>query len=207
MSEMRISVDAGFSLLDALIALAVTAFVGVAATSATFTAIRTYDGIRNTAARTAFVMDTDRVLRSILDKLVVSSIERYQPSFSGTSERFTLVSAGPEALLTDSVRPMNVLVGSSGAVSTLSLERPDASLQDIFASAAAQLRFAYFGAPGREEEERWLELWERRDSMPRALRLTVTFADQPSGIELVYLLHPQPLAFCLTEQCLRTVTQ
>lgn len=196
--------EAGFSLLDALIAIAITAFVGVAATGTLFMTTRVYEGVRDAAARTAFVMDADRIMRSTLDRLAVSSTERYRPSFSGTPERVALVSAGPDALLSDSVRPMNIRIGTDGTRSTLSLEQPDANLRDIIASAAARFRFDYFGAPAREREERWLESWERSDAMPRALRLTIAFATQRSDIELVYRLHPQPLAFCLTEECLRT---
>ncbi|MGX1788169.1 PulJ/GspJ family protein [Bosea sp. NPDC055332] len=207
MSDLDHCREAGFSLLDTLVALAVTAFVGVAATAAIFLAMRTYEGVRDTAARTTFLLDTDRTLRSLLDRLAVSSIERYQPSFSGTAAGFTLVSAGPEALLADSVRPISVRVDSSGSTSTLSLERADANRHDGFAFAHASLRFSYFGAPSRDEEERWLERWERRDAMPRALRLIAKFAARPSEVELVYRLSPQPLAFCLTEQCLRTAGQ
>lgn len=204
MSVAQDSYEAGFSLLDALVAIAITAFVGVAATGTLFMTTRVYEGVRGAAARTAFVMDADRVMRSILDRLAVSSVERYRPSFSGTAEKVALVSTGPEALLSDSVQPMNILIGADGARSTLSLERLDAGLRDIFASAAARLRFDYFGAPVRDQEELWLQSWERRDAMPRALRLTITFETQRSDIELVYRLHPQPLAFCLTEECRRT---
>lgn len=207
MSDLDHCKESGFSLLDTLVALVVTAFVGVAATAAIFLAMRTYEGVRDTAARTTFLLDTDRTLRSLLDRLAVSSTERYQPSFSGTAAGFTLVSAGPEALLADSIRPISVRIDSSGSASTLSLERSDASRRDGFASAHAALRFSYFGAPSRDEEERWLERWERRDAMPRALRLVAKFAARPSEVELVYRLSPQPLAFCLTEQCLRMAGQ
>lgn len=204
MNHLPCSREAGFSLLDTLVALAVTAFVGVAATGAIFLAMRTYEGVRETAARTTFLLDADRTLRSLLDRLAVSSIERYQPSFSGTAGGFTLVSAGPEALLADSVRPISVRIDSSSSAATLSLDRPDVNRREGFASARAELRFSYFGAPSRDEEERWLERWERRDAMPRALRLIARFAAHWSDVELVYRLNPQPLAFCLTEQCLRT---
>lgn len=207
MSDLPCSGESGFSLLDTLVALALTAFVGVAATGAIFLAMRTYEGVRETAARTTFLLDADRTLRSLLERLAVSSIERYQPSFSGTAAGFALVSGGPEALLAESVRPLSVRVDTNGNASTLSLERSDANRRDGFASAPVQLRFSYFGAPSRDEEERWLERWERRDAMPRALRLIVRFALQPSDVELVYRLNPQPLAFCLTEQCLRTAGQ
>lgn len=207
MSDFHCSGEAGFSLLDTLIALAVTAFVGVAGAGATFLAMRTYEGVREAAARTTFVLDADRTLRSLLDRLAVSSIERYQPSFSGTDGGFSLVSTGPEALFTDSVRPLNIRIDSSGSTATLLLERPDVSRRDGFASAPAELRFSYFGAPSRDEEERWLERWERRDAMPRALRLIARFAAHWSDVELVYRLNPQPLAFCLTQQCLRTTGQ
>lgn len=194
-------------MLDTLAALAVTAFVGVAATGAIILAMRTYEGVRESAARTTFLLDADRTLRSLLDRLAVSSIERYQPSFSGTAGEFTLVSAGPEALLTDSVRPIGVHIDSNGSTATLSLDRPGVSRREGFASAPVELRFSYFGAPSRDEEERWLERWERRDAMPRALRLIARFAAYRSDVELVYRLNPQPLAFCLTEQCLRTAGQ
>lgn len=207
MTTFPCSREAGFSLLDTLAALAVTAFIGVAATGTVFLAMRTYEGVRETAARTTFLLDADRTLRSLLDRLVVSSIERYRPSFSGTAEGFALVSAGPEALLTDSVRPISVHIDSSDSAATLSLDRPDVDRREGFASARAELRFSYFGAPLHDEEERWLERWERRDAMPRALRLIVRFAARQADVELVYRLNPQPLVFCLTEQCLRTAGQ
>ena len=172
--------EAGFTLIEVLIGVALLAMLATLIASGTRLAGRAW----NSAERqTAEIDDMDAV-----QGLLRRTIARARPSFagadpaditvafSGEPDTLSLVSAQPGTQDNGPwVRERFFLTGTGKARalfmswSTGSASVAEAKLLDHVAT----IRFAYFGAPHPGEPSVWLDQWTDRDRLPELVRVAV----------------------------------
>jgi len=157
--------EAGFTLLELLVALALIGLVSLLATGLIRFAA---DGERRLAARTAEIGDRiafERQLRRDLNAalpLLDYDSGRPESSFSGDSHGFRFVAAAA-----DGPRRRGYTIAGGGAV-----ERREGR----FADAAARFEpgaqgISYFGRKATEQEPAWHDSWTGERAPPRLVRV------------------------------------
>jgi hypothetical protein len=197
--------DAGFSLLDALIGLAISGLLGVAAVTSIEFVQRTSVRASSASERMTAVAEADRLFSGLIERMAISTVDQVQPSFFGSPASMTLVSSGPDALLLDRVSPIRIdpATTEKGLSLTLSWSPSTEKRRAVLLRGASSAGFAYFGSASKGAPEEWLAGWSRNDALPRAIKVNVQLKDRLEPVELVYRLRPQPLKFCLSDACRR----
>ncbi|UUX48623.1 prepilin-type N-terminal cleavage/methylation domain-containing protein [Nisaea acidiphila] len=159
--------EAGFTLLEFLVALALIGLVSVLATGLVRFAL---DGERRLAARVEVIGDRialerrlRREMNAVLPLLDYDS-SRPESSFLGDARSFRFVAAGAE--------------GPRGRVFAISEEGSIRLTEGRFAEDVASFdagagTFSYFGRKSAEEAPAWHDIWRGERTTPRLLRLTL----------------------------------
>lgn len=181
--------QAGFTLVELLIALAVTALLSIGL----------YEGLRlgihgwNSADAHASGADSLAQLRGFLQRELEQAYPAYSADdppqahidFTGGPDRLSFTGPAPASLLAGGLAHIGLMAEPAADGLRLELEaqpvRDSASrttARDELLDGVAGLSFAYFGEDRPEDAPSWHDRWEGRRVLPRLVRIRLTF---PSG--------------------------
>lgn len=171
--------EAGFSLVEMLVSLALMSLVALLLLQA----IGTAGLLSRFGGRLAAETDLDIVrdhLRTSLSRLVGRGTDGRRPPFRGEPERFSgMVLASRDAERGGAVRQTVWAVrrddGTIDLVEARSLGEDGASPPEVLVSRAAALRLRYFGSDHTDPQPRWQPAWGRRDRPPTLIEIGLDF--------------------------------
>ncbi|MGY2048199.1 hypothetical protein [Methylobacterium sp. JK268] len=175
----RSAAEAGFTLVEALVALAVAALIGLLLVQA----VRGAGALTQLGARIAVEADLATVrdhLRGALSRPRGRGADGRQPPFLGTPEQFAATIAAP--IDTERGADLRMVLaaapradGGIDLVESRGLDTGAADPPEVLVAGAAALRLRYFGTGQTEMQPRWLDGWTRRDRVPDLVEITLAF--------------------------------
>ena len=202
---MRPARDQGFTLLEMLIALSLTAVIFALLFSGLRFGTRVWDSGEERQARTSTFQGTYRVLRNLAAGAVPAAWgepEELSYVFEGTAERLRLVAEG--AVRADVGGPVLYLLTvenvEDGVVLVLrrapyshaeeAPEDPSEGAPVTLLGPVRDIRFSYFGRedPRGDDDASWSDTWENENNLPRLLRLHVMGDDETAWPDAVFPL-------------------
>ncbi|ACA16110.1 general secretion pathway protein J [Methylobacterium sp. 4-46] len=190
---------AGFTLVEALTALAVAALIAVLLLQA----VRAAGFLSRLGAGIAVEADLDVVrdhLRAALARPRGRGADGRGPSFLGEPGRLVAILAASPATERGADMRM-VLAGmprADGRIDLVESRVPETAAEadppEVLVGGAAALRLHYFGVAPTEMQPRWLDAWTRRDRMPALVEIVLDFppGDPRRWAPLVVPLEPLP---------------
>lgn len=183
-SERAESQDAGFTLVEMLVALALAALIGVMLLQA----LQVTGTIAGTAARLGADEEVQAVrdhLRRALGDLGGRRPNGSIPPLQGGADGLTgLVAASREAERAGETRmDLRVLPGETG-LRLVETRRPDRASEgtagepvtELLLDGLRGLEIRYFGPPGPRLAPLWTTEWTRRDALPALVEVRIAFA-------------------------------
>jgi general secretion pathway protein J len=182
--------DAGFSLLEVLVTIAVAALV-ISALSG-FTRMMTNAelyGERQQASHESIV-GAARVFRHVAARAVPDlRHDSEMAAVVGTPKRLTFLSRGPSIMALDRPVPITLLIenGDGGSKLLLSWREPasEAIREELLIPSARSIVLSYFGFGRERDGERWHSRWDQPQRLPRAILLQVQMSELASPVDIV----------------------
>jgi len=193
----------GFTLLDVLVALAVTGLAG-----SILVGLVTFIN-RST---TRIHAEANAVTRLAAVRLVLASLSReaYSPAPNapdtsrphGTNTRFSVRARGPAILGLGQAAEFSVVYRPAASGSQLSLEWRDPDTdkfyRELLISDLESAEFAYFGAIRGASVRTWHPAWRPDGQSPEAVRVSIRARTFPTPVDIIL-----PLRATLPSACLR----
>ncbi|MSP89370.1 MAG: prepilin-type N-terminal cleavage/methylation domain-containing protein [Alphaproteobacteria bacterium] len=195
MSEMRQTGNAGFTLVEVVVGLALFGLLMLALTGAV--RIGLVGGARVEAATAA--LEERRTAAHLFGHLV----RRIEPmpdwsgreastALMGASATLEMVAVLPGGLggglgLVRLTRSQDRLIATTCPFDRARARCAGAAASSVLAEGVTRLSFAYFGTAAAGEDARWLDTWDGQPSLPRAIRMAV---ETRRGPWPVLIAHP-----------------
>jgi prepilin-type N-terminal cleavage/methylation domain-containing protein len=175
--------QAGFSLVEVLVALALTALVMVVLFAGVGLGLRGIGSVEGAAGD----LDTRRNLEAVLRRQLAAAYPGFgpltrEPGFVGAPQAVSFLALnGPDG--PGLARVWLVLEdGNDGRRLVLSRTRPGGGLvRAVLARHVASFRLAYLGAPNREAGRGWHDRWEGSRNLPELVRVSLRLAGDGEG--------------------------
>ena len=182
--------QAGFTLIELIVALAVLALVTGLVGAALSLGTRGLDRADRVQARLAAIGPAQAFVRNRLETALprVWPTDRGEIAFDGTAERIDFVAALPPHLAVGGDHALRLeLAAGELRASWQPLSGGGAGFADVLADRAphpldglgASARFAFFGPARPGEPPSWQSAWQGRDRLPALIRLTAPGAGWP----------------------------
>lgn len=178
----------GFTLVEVLVALAVSGLVVTAATGLTWT-VRTFEG-RAEVQRNARenVIAADRLLRAVVGGAAPDLASDRIDAQVGDGSLATFVTTGPPILAFDRPRPMTLAIETNHAAARLLLrwrdpEAPDREHSEEIVSGARAMTLSYFGP--FNSGSGWQATWSQPSYLPAAVLLRIDMPELGAPIDLI----------------------
>lgn len=191
---------AGFTLVEVLVALAVTGLTLSALGWLTSGARRLEARVGAGAAAREEVMAAERVFRAVVEA-AMPDVRRDRPEGPvGTADTLALFSRGPAILMLDRPQPLTFrTVAADGGVSLrLAWQDPmsGAEREEPVLDGATAVSFAYFG--GREGiPAGWRAQWDWPQVLPKGILMRIDMPGLGPPVEIVVRAYPELPAACL----------
>jgi general secretion pathway protein J len=175
--------DAGFTLLEVLVALVVSGILLAMLAQGLRVGLRGWAAAQGIGAGTTTLEATDFALRGLLDRASLADPLTYDRAFTGTPTGMAFTTTMPEQTGTRVPIEADVSVMSDGYHLVLHwrphharwIEAPPPPATELLVDGVIGLQLAYF-QPAREGRGgRWLTAWSSPD-LPRLVRIHIVFA-------------------------------
>lgn len=181
--------DAGFTLLELLVTLALLGLLAVLLSGGLRFGIRAWERSSAHAAGTDQTSLAQRLLRRELSRaypyLVTGDQMPPHIDFTGSPEAVNVLAPVPLALAAGGRARVSFRVASDGDGRKLVMtaqpeladdDQPPAT--DVLLANLSSLEFSYFGRLGGDSEPRWHDAWKDQIALPRLIRVRAAF---PAG--------------------------
>jgi general secretion pathway protein J len=213
--------DAGFTLLEALVAMALTGMILTAVATITAQWLPNWNrGFARVQGNEELALGLDRLITDVAAAEYISiNRESFQPVFEGTDHSVTFVRSalGPNARSgLDIVRIIaNVSPAGPSVVRTRAVFAPlvkDLSDQPLFGDPVVLLRAPYLVSLAYAGADRiWNDSWQRESQLPTAFRIILRdgMTRRELGVSTATLVHAEIPAKCISakslEDCLTSL--
>lgn len=167
--------DAGFTLLEVLVALALTLLIGLALAGAVSFGGRMQDGGVEANTRGQALLAMDRLMRQHLGRALIDAAADGEADFAGTPTALGFITDRPNAAMAPGrYRVLWRLVPDSGGAMALNIRMtrmtsPQAEPADVLLKDLPAGQFAYFGE-GPDGRLAWFSQWDG-NGVPRLIKL------------------------------------
>lgn len=212
--------EAGFTLVELLVAIALLSLLGVALSGSLHLGLRTWQRGTQAVDRVEQILLAQNLLRRLISD-AYPLFRSDDPTdahvdFDGTEQSLRFLAPGPIALGASGRSWLALSTVQDGAQTNFVIaSNPELAARDASSAAAkralvdkvASVEFSYFGRARSEVEARWHDRWAGQMALPSLVRLRVSFADPevPHWPELVIAPHISVDVGCvydpLTRRC------
>ena len=171
----------GFTLVELLIALALTGLVSLLLLSATRMAALGVDRVSAQTERLEARRALEDLLRRELSAAVASPLLPNVPPLAGGPETLEFLSLAEDSGA--GLYRIRLAVENAGGSNALVLSRSrsaavaGAPQRTVLAPRLASFAIAYFGAPDESGEAKWHARWEGARALPQLVRITLDLGD------------------------------
>lgn len=171
----------GFTLVELLIALALTGLVSLLLLSATRMAALGIDRVSAQAERLEARRALDDLLRRELSAAIASPLLPNTPPLVGGPDTLEFLSLAEDSGA--GLYRIRLAVENAGGSNALVLSRSSsasvagAPQRTLLAPHLQSFAIAYFGAPAESEAAKWHERWEGSRALPQLVRITLDLGD------------------------------
>jgi general secretion pathway protein J len=179
---MKTRPQAGFTLVEMLIALALTALVALLAMSGTRLAALGLNRVAASAQTLEEQRTLDTLLRREISAAVAPPLANRAP-LTGTPQRIEFLSLAEEG----GAGLYRVTIESEAGALILSRNRIGSAtlpVRTVLASRAPAFAIAYFGGRTQDDPPQWHERWDGSRILPRLVRITLDPAEPPLVVRL-----------------------
>jgi general secretion pathway protein J len=181
--------DDGFSLIEVLVALAVSGLIMTAASGLTWAVGRAQDRASRENGARENVIAADRVLRAFVNGAVPDGSRGRAESVVGQRDQVTFLTSGPPILTFDRPRPMSLAVEADEKGMRL-LARwidPEQSRprEEVIVFGARSISLSYFGAVQQGGPAAWRSSWSFPSRLPAAVLLRIDMPALGPPIDLI----------------------
>jgi general secretion pathway protein J len=199
--------EAGFTLLELLIAMTLTSFVALLLFGGVRLGTRTWERTDRTVARTDEIASAQSILRYEMERIYPAYAEKAgfggSVIFSGEIDRMSFLAPLPANFGPGEFVRVTVAVDAQNGLKNLvmswqanraafgagskSLPTPEIVLMH----RVDGIKFAYFGPDVESREVSWQPLWDGRRSLPQIIRLTIAFPPSDPRTVPPMTVHPR----------------
>lgn len=177
--------EAGFTLLELLVGLALFGLVSVALFHSLRFGLRAWERVESHSNGGDAVAEIQALLRRHLERAYPLWIEHAATphvDFTGTADRIAFLAPAPQALIAGGLARLNLRVRHGNGRWRLELiaqphpgDDGGGVLREILIGGLHSLQIAYFGADEAEAPGQWQPLWRDRGALPRLIRIRAAF--------------------------------
>jgi general secretion pathway protein J len=218
--RLRLYSQAGFTLVEMLVAIALLSLLSVALTAGLRLGIDAWARGSTHSDQLSHTLAVQGLLRDIIGQaypyvLTADPTRRYV-DFDGTNESIAMLAPAPVALAVTGRARFTLAIVRHGGRSDLILtsqpelapaDPPSTAPQKTLLAGASAVGFAYFGQLRSETRAEWHERWTEQPALPQLLRVQVRFPDGDSRLWPDLVIAPRIAADVgcvydpLTRQC------
>jgi general secretion pathway protein J len=181
---MRSRADAGFSLVELLVSVALLGLLSLLMLNGVFSGRRVWERLENRTAAVESVEAAQTTLRARLQRsFPLARYDASAPYVDFEGEADTLSFLAPPALAARPAALRRFTLGVSGtgdlvlvSASDLALDAREASAEEVLLSGVQSVDIAYWGAAPPDGGVRWRSRWVSQPTPPELVRIRVVLA-------------------------------
>jgi general secretion pathway protein J len=194
--EQPLCRDAGFTLIEFLVAMALLSFIAVLTFGMLRFGTRAWESSEAVTVQVDGVQTTQALLRRLITAaypMFIAEPAHPHVDFAGARDRLSLLAPLPDALESGGMARFTLFIREHEGRGELALAwRPELAREsdagarpreEMLLAGVARLEIAYFGAPRPSDEARWHDRWSEQSAMPELVRISVEF---PKGDRRVW---------------------